>query len=1028
MPTHLFIAPTLATALTHRAATPPDAARRWLLTPVKLEDAALSAYEGNWQMATLAEQLLTLANIGTTIAPTLYALRLLTVLMEGLAETEQLPTLKPVARKRGMVREVNRWIRELQTQGVSPATIGTYDPANNVEGEMTLIYTAYLAALAQSNQADTDGIVGAAVAALEADAVPDLSDLHLTVMGFDQFEPTPLRFLQLLSERVAQLDIYLAGDLNRPAEALALARLRYTYLDLQKALMPDDEVALPFPAAVPAPLQHLHTTLFEPAPAYPNEGGVIRAHATASREGEVRAALREVLNLRSEGVDPADITILAPDLSPYQRLLQAVAYEYNVPLRLSQPLTDNPAVAALVALLTLAPRFPRRETLDALRSPYLHHGFSVAELDMLDRLTRERPVIATLDQWLSALQPYRGRAESDSVKDEDLGPPPLWQTVKAEVMDNLREKVRALFRLLTPHDYAASADHRRWIVTTLLGLENEGQSQESLGIAVGVTEAATAERDQPALDEVTKILNLLSRTIGNRGRLSWATYRADLLDLLGDMMIEIPAPPDAIVVQSLSEGRRRTMPHLLVLGLNEGDFPRPPAPDLFYAPAERQSHPHLRREFQGDDASLWWQTLSNVTRTLTLLRPRLDDKGNSTLASPYWDAVVAAVSGVTVVTPRVDEVPTWEESISLNEQVVAVAADSSPSALPAPVRALWDIVTRADAIRAQRESVSLEAGGYEGVVQEATILDELERRYGATRDWSVSQLHHYAECPYGFFAQHVLALRPMTDPEEGLDARIAGQIYHTILEDLYRWMQDTDCLPAPDHRASILQEVDVLCDEYFRTAAARYQFRPGVLWQQEQNEMRRHLHALLSWECEQDRRHVPVEQERRFGNITRSQQVILELNADGLPFRLQGVIDRIDRDADGETVHIVDYKSGNGKYSDKKIENGRALQTPLYALALERMGAKVASSRYLLIRKREESGALTFSGAVGDHPVVQAALASVSTFMQNIRLGYFPAAPAEPTRAQRACRDGCDFAGICRVTRVSIKKAKDRLP
>jgi hypothetical protein len=40
-------------------------------------------------------------------------------------------------------------------------------------------------------------------------------------------------------------------------------------------------------------------------------------------------------------------------------------------------------------------------------------------------------------------------------------------------------------------------------------------------------------------------------------------------------------------------------------------------------------------------------------------------------------------------------------------------------------------------------------------------------------------------------------------------------------------------------------------------------------------------------------------------------------------------------------------------------------------------------------------------------------------------LGYFPAAPAEPTRAQRACRDGCDFAGVCRVTRVSIKKHND---
>ncbi len=1024
MSTQLFITPTLAAAFEHINATPVYGTQRWILTPTQAVAAFLTTpHEAVWQFATLAEKFVKLLhNPDFKIAPSLYSLRIIGTLLKTVADEGQLPTLASVARKPGMVREVNRWIRELETQGVSAITIAQYDPRNPVEQEMARLYRAYEEYHAGHQQADTDGIVGAAVALLHTFEVKDLATVHLTVVGFDQFEPIPLRFLRALAEQVASCDLYLAGDPDRPRDSLALARLGVTYDAVQTALVPDRETILATPPSVPLALRHLQTALFERAAPVIDREESVAFIAAPSREVEVRAALRKSLRLIQSGVEPGDITLLASDPALYQRSVQAVAKEYGISIRLSHPLLTNPAVAAWVALLSLAPRFSRRETMDALRSPYVNHGLSVEELDMLDRLTRERPVIATPDQWFAALQPYRRSSGVDTAGDDDLGPPPLWQTLEPEIMEGLRDKVRVLFRLLTPPEYDIAHGFGRWLSTSLLGIADDS-NVPSLGIRPAANSFDTAGRDDPALEQLSTLISLLNNTSDPRRRIAWEVYRADLLDLLGEMTVERTAPSNSISFGSLSEGRQRVLPHLFVLGLNEGEFPHLPSPDLFYAPPERDQHPYLRKVFVGDDASLWWQTVSNVTQSLTLLRPRLDDKGNGTLASPYWSAVLSLFQEKQVLAPRVDEVPQWEDAIGMNEALVAVVSGPAPGMLPTAVQLMWGRVNRADAVRVQRETLSSAPGTYEGIIKNPVLVGELQRRYGERRDWSVSQLHRYAECPYGFFAQHVLSLRPIAEPEEGLDPRTSGQIYHAILELLYKWMHDTDCLPAPTHQTSILAQLDALCDDAFRTAPARYQFRPGVLWIQEQKEMRRHLQTLVRWECEENRRHVPDEQERRFGNITGSYQRELELEAEGLTFRLQGVIDRIDLAADGSEAHIVDYKSGNTKYNDQKIRDGRALQTALYALALEKMGARVASSRYLLIRKREESGVLEFDGPVVEHEIVQTALVKVAGFIRSIRAGEFPSVPAEANKAVRCCRDSCDLAGICRVTRFSVKKS-----
>src|SRR5436853_4281117 len=52
----------------------------------------------------------------------------------------------------------------------------------------------------------------------------------------------------------------------------------------------------------------------------------------------------------------------------------------------------------------------------------------------------------------------------------------------------------------------------------------------------------------------------------------------------------------------------------------------------------------------------------------------------------------------------------------------------------------------------------------------------------AARPWSVSAIETYLDCPFRFFAQHVLKLEEEPDDEETMDPRRQGILVHRVFE------------------------------------------------------------------------------------------------------------------------------------------------------------------------------------------------------------------------------------------------------
>jgi len=947
----------------------------------------------------------------------------------------ELTTFSAVASTPGFARALLEWVREMRTQEITPEQIeGEADRTGSArDAQLGRFYRRYHDFLAEHHLEDADGLLAQAADALAADPGLLASAPLLVVLGFDQFSPVQLRLLQAVAQSAREVAIYLTWDNERPQDSRALSRLRRTREDLLRFAHPA-AAPVPDPSDLSDGLERVRRRLFEPADLLIGTGSAgdsWRAVAAASREGEVRRALADIKALLLGGVLPADVALLAPHPDRYAACISATAREFGVPVSATRKLGESPVIQALLKLLSLPPAFPRRETFDALRSPYLRAGFlSPLQVAQLDRLTRERVVVAGREQWQRALRPPPPLP--DGAEDEDRLHRPFYATIPAAELAAIAEGLESLFALLQPPEDTTVEAYAVWVQERFLGLacpdDDLDAAEEDPVADSGLLQLAPlAPRDEwDALRQVPALLERLVDEAALLGTLDdkvpWESFRRDLSDRLLTTEWSPETPVVGVRFGPLEAGRAVISDHLFVLGLSEGEFPALPPPDPFYHLEERQAHPlPLRRPYPEDDACLWWQVLGAVRRSVTMLRPRFDERAAPWPPSPYWEAVLACVPGLghAIEEPPIVSLPAVSQAASPGELLTALTlagrSDHPYELLPARRN-----LDAARLVLAQRAAWG-DLGPHEGVLAAPDLSAELEARYGAGHGWSLSRLNRYGLCPYSFFAAEVLGLEAVPDPQAGLDALVRGSLVHELLERLFRAGGDRNLTLTTTDLTAWLAALQEVAPETLDRAPATYGFLSGPLWRREREELVRLVAALVRWECQQNgenSRFRPHAQELRFGLPGGLPALILEGN-DNRTLRLRGVIDRLDADANGN-LRVIDYKSGTGKFSVPDILAGRALQTALYALAAERLidGARVVESYFLLVPIRETTGRLeTPAGAEPDERIREAAAAALRSAAA-VCAGWFPLA-----RDLKGCRY-CDAAALCRTDRHARAKAR----
>lgn len=191
---------------------------------------------------------------------------------------------------------------------------------------------------------------------------------------------------------------------------------------------------------------------------------------------------------------------------------------------------------------------------------------------------------------------------------------------------------------------------------------------------------------------------------------------------------------------------------------------------------------------------------------------------------------------------------------------------------------------------------------------------------------SVSQLTDFFKCPYRFYIQYGLNVKPR--PVSQLQSADLGNILHAVLEQYVRDMdeKESDAVTA------------VKADKWFDFAMSD-DFYKGM---RNDPQMAGTLDMLRS----ESRRMCQVVKEQfinsTFKNLATelgfggaNELPAVEVSFDGGKFSLVGKIDRVD--VNGDTFIVIDYKSGASAahFSEKDLFVGHKMQLPVYVKAVK---------------------------------------------------------------------------------------------
>jgi ATP-dependent helicase/DNAse subunit B len=246
-------------------------------------------------------------------------------------------------------------------------------------------------------------------------------------------------------------------------------------------------------------------------------------------------------------------------------------------------------------------------------------------------------------------------------------------------------------------------------------------------------------------------------------------------------------------------------------------------------------------------------------------------------------------------------------------------------------------------------------------------------------------------------------LAPREEPTEGLDARQLGNIYHRILEALYKAPEVEDPTDCDQLLAVVRQVADRVLDE----APDKEGFRETAWWQQTRAEIVQNVEQSVARLSELSDEFVPTAYEVPFGFKGGPPLVVCDR---GDSFVLRGLIDRVDCTPDGK-VRVIDYKTSHPTgYDDRAIRDGKKLQLPLYALAARdalRMGEPVEGF-YWHIRHAEASRFTLADFGGGPDEAIEIAVEKAWEAIAGVRRGLFTPSPPDG-----GCPSYCPAAGFC---------------
>ncbi|KUO65081.1 MAG: helicase-exonuclease AddAB subunit AddB [Gracilibacter sp. BRH_c7a] len=863
------------------------------------------------------------------------------------------------ADRQGFVNTLATLISEFKRYSISPSLLE--EVSRNIEEdnqlkdkmkELNAIYVEFERIVAQRYRDSDDDLT------IVSDKLSncDLYDnAEIWIDGFNGFTPQEFRVISKLLTKTQRVNISLCTDsLEYKGEEEVFSSVKNTYHKIIKiAQETGSKIEKPiFLGGQPLfrfdsspELAHLEQNLY----AYPHKTFAfqtkdISLFSSINIFAEIEATARDILRLcRDRGMRYRDIAVVTRDLPNYERLIEVIFTEYNIPFFMDRKvdITNHPLVRLILSMLDI---FKENWSYEAVFR-YLKTGLTGLERASIDKL--ENYVLACGirgSRWTKEenwdMSTNLLPEENDFEKSEDV----------LQELNCIREAVSSPlleFRQRTKGRRKASE-----ICTALYDflcyIEVPARIEDLIKQFQLSGELSLANEYSQVWNT---LMDVLDQTVEVMGDETLGLERfADILEIgLREYKIGlIPASLDQVLVGSVERSRSHELKALYLLGVNDGVFPSSDLEEGILSDLDRQTLNRAGIELAGDTRAqafdeqyLVYRTLATAGNYLRLSWPIGDHEGRSMRPS-------IIISRLKKLFPKITE---NSNILKTDESAIELISSRSPAfrqmvseirskADGGDMESLWQEVYRwfmsqqdwQDIFQAVRSAFL-----YKNIAQSVN-QEKMELLYGSPAYASVSRLERYKACPFAFYVQYGLGAKERTI--YCLNPPDIGTFMHKVIEKFSLYISEQNISWRELDKDWCKEKVSDIVDELLAKMRGA-----GLAGSQRYTALTVRLKRVVSRAVWLIAEHIkrssfePLGYELGFGESEQFPPIMIELDS-GTKINLVGRIDRVDtlETEEGTYLRIVDYKSGGKDLKLSDVYYGLQIQLLTYLDAITQNG------------------------------------------------------------------------------------------
>lgn len=733
-----------------------------------------------------------------------------------------------------------------------------------------------------------------------------------------------------------------------------------------------------------------------------------------------------------DGAEISNICVLFNNIEEYSDLIRDAFEKYKIPLNLTdrKSLSQINIINQLISFLEIKKRdFFYKDILRAFSGSLLAND----EIDIaaIKFAANELKIVSGYSLWENKL---KGAIKRSDENDEDFN-----YSEKKEIFERALKSLKKIKELLSCfREYMKPEDFFKAFVDIVNKFNlpqtifKEVKSEELKEIYFKAISLAL-----DSIKEILELLDIIEQEERNREK-EFQFY----VDLLKNAFLSARFNArerinKGILATNLNEARGLKFDYVFIGGLYDGNLPLRYSPEIFLVELFRtseQKHHYLER-------LMFIRAAASFGKKLFLVYPKYEDArelSKSLFLREFEKAFrLKEEDCIESLKPFIFS---EEEKQTHDAKIFSRNATISDK----------EAIKKLDIAKDKKNGKSKDWDAILSVEQHPVIkkkLTDLLENETLSPRW----LEVYAACPFKFFVEKIMKIKPIEEPTEELEAIEIGLVLHEILELFYKKMIEKKSFSVYDicnENSNVKKILENIAIEVFEEkygidlnssdvsqdwiyAISFYEIEKII--GKENNRMKNCiLSEFLKTEAENFRNNIkmkPLMTEKKFGS--RDEQSDLKEFKFG-DVRIQGKIDRIDFDEETKYFQIVDYKLGAKKVSLKDIEEGLFLQTTIYAAAameilknkinnndVKPLNAKIFSLKlsedfgYNEVKTLYKRKIENEENAMANLNLINKTKEKVKELATLISNGEFKLSKLT-NRSEKVCKY-CSFDGICRV-------------